>query len=814
MKIHFQNFRCYSNHEFDLGLQGLTLLSGPSGIGKTTIMLGINFALFGKGTKLISEGKTSCKVTLDCFGIKIVRSKGPNKLSVYYTDNLFEGDAAQSVIDNKFSKIFDVIGYISQNDSGSFILKRPLEKLEFLERFACSGIDMIALKKEIKELLLMETTRLKEIQSKIDAIEELHKTLQKPTKIPFPLGKKKDKEKSIKNELIRLSNTEKSIKHISTKLDLFTKELNDVNLLNSQVTIWESTIEEVKTKIDDREVVISNSTFIGEEQLEIYQEDLEILISQRRLAFIQEKYDEKKLLLSSLMDNEEREIQERIIQIDEELQEEYSEEKLNVLISEVRKKQDDLRSLEHLESKISHNKVTGKDIEIIELKLSENSKELEKMEELSEKLKLQKEIYKCPSCDSAVKIEGTKLILVKDCIQNEGDLDALLHNISSKKKEIGKVQKELTVSSMKRKIYLEAKEEMKELKSKYTKLESMEELTDLLQEYRDSKTKRNKLNHEKKEKLNRLENKIYSKSIKQLEIELQSDGKRLAKLSKNKELSRQTEKTENELINIIKKQEKEKEIIDRSLNEINAYKKELEKLMQLIKSKQNLHRSKYKKMRTVDEVNMLLQKYTQQLNDLEQAKLIHLENKSKIDEYKKYQEKLEEYNRIIDTIGKYKVQEKIYLDKVETIDKFKRKVNEAENLSLESVINSINCHAQTYLDQFFQEDPISVILIPFKETKTSKKPQIVVDIEYKGIKSDLSMLSGGETSRVVLAFTLALGEIFNTPLILLDECTSSLDQELTSTIISALRDSFKDKLVIVIAHQCVTGLFDQVVKLS
>jgi len=64
-----------------------------------------------------------------------------------------------------------------------------------------------------------------------------------------------------------------------------------------------------------------------------------------------------------------------------------------------------------------------------------------------------------------------------------------------------------------------------------------------------------------------------------------------------------------------------------------------------------------------------------------------------------------------------------------------------------------------------------------------------------------------------LAYTLALSEIFNTPLMLLDECTASLDQDLTSDVFEGIREHFGGKLVLIIAHQVVSGTFDKVIKL-
>ena len=81
------------------------------------------------------------------------------------------------------------------------------------------------------------------------------------------------------------------------------------------------------------------------------------------------------------------------------------------------------------------------------------------------------------------------------------------------------------------------------------------------------------------------------------------------------------------------------------------------------------------------------------------------------------------------------------------------------------------------------------------------------------MQCDISMLSGGESARVSLAFTLALSEIFNSPIIMLDECTASLDEELTNTVFNSIKSTFNDKLVIIVAHQISEALFDKVIQL-
>ena len=44
MKITLKNFRCYEDKTFDFGDNGLTLLSGGSGTGKTSLMMAIDFS--------------------------------------------------------------------------------------------------------------------------------------------------------------------------------------------------------------------------------------------------------------------------------------------------------------------------------------------------------------------------------------------------------------------------------------------------------------------------------------------------------------------------------------------------------------------------------------------------------------------------------------------------------------------------------------------------------------------------------------------------------------------------------------------------
>ena len=68
-KIILENIRSYENHEMEF-IEGSTLLSGDIGSGKTSILLSIEFALFGlqpgqRGSSLLRNGKDSGKVIIE-----------------------------------------------------------------------------------------------------------------------------------------------------------------------------------------------------------------------------------------------------------------------------------------------------------------------------------------------------------------------------------------------------------------------------------------------------------------------------------------------------------------------------------------------------------------------------------------------------------------------------------------------------------------------------------------------------------------------------------------------------------------------------
>ena len=64
MKLELSNFKCHEYKEFEFEENSVVLVSGKSGIGKTSIIEAIVFVLFGSGRKIVKYGQKSCYVRL------------------------------------------------------------------------------------------------------------------------------------------------------------------------------------------------------------------------------------------------------------------------------------------------------------------------------------------------------------------------------------------------------------------------------------------------------------------------------------------------------------------------------------------------------------------------------------------------------------------------------------------------------------------------------------------------------------------------------------------------------------------------------
>ena len=816
MKITLKNFRCYENETFDFGENGITLLSGSSGAGKTSILLGIYFALFGTGSKLAMYGKSSCTVTLEFDGMTITRSKRPNRLVV---NSIYEDDAGQSVIDKKFGDSFKTTGYISQNARDSFILMSPIEKLGFLEKFAFQDINLSRIKKRCKDLIKERNENLLKTTSQLEMATLMLEELSEPEKIEFPLKcSKKNRAKAINNETIRSKNTCTLIKRCKKKIVSLQKELHSLQVLNAQITSKKDSLDSIVEKLADMSLEESTIEYDGDEKLQEYQDQLSILISLRELTLLQERYDEDVLRLENMKENEKVDKDEKIKSIEDSIWQEYTKNDCMTTIKDYQQIIKDLEKLDDLKTDLDRYVVDEDQLAKYIEELAAEKDKIEEKKKLLDKLEMQQEIFQCPSCSVQLRFQDDDLQILENSITTEiheqEDIDMVSNEIDKLKRKIRSLESSIPIKQNKLERHKELSKSIQLITEQYEEIPDLSEMKKDLEYIRSYKSSQEELDRQLTDLKS---NDSYSSTISSFEKSLRKQALKIKGLKKeNKKYDKDIDEEELRLNIITQKRNKEKlESFSQETRKLNSEKITYEKD---IKSCTEEHTEKYKKIRDVSTLEGKIQINLSELSALEKKQEEHRVNVENIEKYQEYKKALDTYNSWstkIETLKKEEIEcRKLYA----SATLLKEKILEAESIAMLNVISSINTHTQGYLEAFFPDNPISVKLVPFKETKSGKtvkrKPQINLEIEYKGMEADINMLSGGELSRVILSFALALGEMFNTPMMLLDECTASLDQELTGVVMDGIRELFSGKLVLIIAHQVVKGQFDKVIQIG
>lgn len=138
----------------------------------------------------------------------------------------------------------------------------------------------------------------------------------------------------------------------------------------------------------------------------------------------------------------------------------------------------------------------------------------------------------------------------------------------------------------------------------------------------------------------------------------------------------------------------------------------------------------------------------------------------------------------------------------------------AEMITLERMIDILNSTASIYLNEMF-EDKIDILLQTRRELLSGdERDKISLRVFYRGMEyNSIDHLSGGERQRANLAFLLAVCNIVGTPLLLLDECLNSLDEETHMSIVDYIRTFTENRLILVVSHEALEGKFDDIIEI-
>uniref|UniRef100_A0A6C0CYZ2 Rad50/SbcC-type AAA domain-containing protein n=1 Tax=viral metagenome TaxID=1070528 RepID=A0A6C0CYZ2_9ZZZZ len=817
MKVTLNNFRCYKNNTFDFGDNGLILISGVSGQGKTTILLAIYFALFGNGIKVQSYGSSSCAVTLEFEDLVITRTKRPNRLVV---NDTYEDEVAQEIINRRFGIAFDVTSYISQNALNSFILMSPTDKLEFIEKFAFKDVDLGKIKEISKKLIYDRHEILNDTISKLELSTNVLNEMEKPEEVKFPYKTKKSIEEVTNNEHIKYKNCNTLLTRHRKKLRILQDQLSAIKVMNATVDGKESILGDLQNKISKIKTEISSISFIGDERLVIYKRHLRYLISTKELTVMKKQYDTDLLKLNQMKIQEFGEYQAQIENIKNTLWIEYTKEELQDLIQETKTTISDLeRMVKYIDELAQYEAISDEILTEKREKLERLRLELEEKIQLQNLWKTQKESYTCPSCTKKLRFKDNLLYLLENL--PEIDLNTDIDNLQKVINTLKTTLKKLEISIPEEEYKLQRKNklicEISEIKNNYDELPDIISLKEDLQYLLDYDIKNNELERKLVKVKQCIKNEKFSSSYETFCHSVTAMAGEINRLENNSYAQNMDPECinfdEEQIRHIIVTQEQQKKYLSELTTRLGDYQLEVQNHTEILEKIRGQYIKQYEKIVTEDELISNIEDIDKEILAVEERKEVIENTLSIIEKYKIYSEKITEYDNWTQKVSELKTQELEQRDLYAAATLLKEKILEAESIYISSIVDSINIHASVYLEHFFPDNPMSVQLQSFKYTKKNVKPQISAIIHYKDMECDLNTLSGGELSRVILAYTLALAEIFNSPLLLLDECTASLDETSASNVFETIKEHFNNKMCIVIGHQMVAGMFDHVISL-
>lgn len=915
MQLKLKNFRCHENEVFEF-YEGIMLVKGASGSGKSSIFEAINFCLYGEGKKVIKYGSKSCEVEMTWKNYVIHRGKNPNKFNVYDTaaKTKYEDACAQEIIFSIFGKYFTMGGYLSQMNTNSFINLNSVEKLKFLEKIAFGENNNIdELKEKRKKVLKKLETNLVEVRSKIEFVEKINEKDPIDESIKeynFPVRCKiADRTLAEKNTDTIIKNETGRIHKNRENLGLKKKEYDDVINLENRIFDIEKGIIENNTRIEEINYIIGND--IKYDESEYADKKNEFINIKKEIAskteIVRENEDNNikiykskkalKIYKSKLKDLEEIEqnnnletLNEDLVDVKNTISRKETEIKINKLREEINKskekfeiiqekekenninilKLNELYTNDELNSNISfYKKYTKNIIEYNKLKLL-YEKDINCNEEYT---KICKKIEKnncvismCPTCGENLKVEsGGKLYVYCKEEANEEE--------ENEEEDLEKMKNEVCKKIIENEMI---KKKMNEFEEMYEELDTPEKSIENYNYYVELKKERNELENTINEfnklkqvlldlgkKIKEKENEIslcesqmcsseyYKYDINELKDMLDRKKENIYKVNSCIEEKKKLDEKIDEMVTIISKIERksigeeevkniklciedmmreeerinnrvvEMEIKRNKMVGLNNEKKRLED--QTIDKKRQCCKIKNDHMTAYNYKDEYIKKESIYADIKNIEDVITEKNEIKIKNEKIKEEITKWKNNMI--IVKKNKERKKELDGLKdeenaciqyctAIDIFKRKIIETESMLLGQLIGTINAYANIYIDGFFQDQIITVELSPYKKLKKSSKNQINLILTYKGEECDFNNLSGGEQTRIILAYTMAFSEILYSPVVMLDEAMSSLDQDTTDIVSKTIKYNCKNKIVILIAHQVVQGNFDRIISLD
>lgn len=304
---------------------------------------------------------------------------------------------------------------------------------------------------------------------------------------------------------------------------------------------------------------------------------------------------------------------------------------------------------------------------------------------------------------------------------------------------------------------------------------------------------------------------VQSISVSNFEDEIKS---KLEKLNKD---IKSFEDHLSELHLALKDMQKNKVLFEENENEINILEKKYVKAQEIIEANKmllplpDLDEKIENIYNKTEELNSDLHKFSQIKNESQsilQQIARNKDIKSKISDYESKLKSTKEY--LLKIQDEKETAKKLFSGCSEIAEVWQKSMLE----SLEGIIDDINFRATYWLD-ILLDGRVKARLKTTKKLKSKDKEISTINLELTCDGQVLESLneddlSGGQFSRLVLAFQLALSDMYNSPVLMLDESLQGCDAHTQEICIDAIKEISDRKLVIMVEHHTQDHFFDEV----
>ena len=751
------NFKCWTHKVIEIP-KGVTLLLGRSGVGKTSICDALFYVITGKKPAIMpTYGKSSTKVSLAIPNLgELTRTNRPRQLTLVQENKTYEDKDAQAIVDTWAEYNFSKVSYLKQQTLTSFMYWPPSEKMKFFQNFCVQGEWSKEFTEKLKLSQKNTTKRYNYLEGSANTLKE---TLKQFERMKFSEKSEKETELTILEVSGKVREREKKLSNIENRLITVSAKIS--NALTAK-----SRSERLKRELADKNGAFLSSDFSLRHRATELRNEYEKLVKDYNSSQDGKRYkNEIGILKENVQDLETKIGKLGTTAVDSGLIELKRKTKEYIRIAETIKNLQSKRRDDDFEKKITDSE------EIIKVSRMQ-------IDSITSK--------QCPSCEVHLVAKDGKLVEVTP-IPSNSTVDDLLSKVDKHQRKKRKYQMYKTNNdSVAESIKLEKRQKTlieNDWKPRVSKsnLSLSESPSSILQSvrYEINAQKQNKNNYDS-----------WTQLRQKYTLELQSVQLRLKEcvdvLISEEQVERARKKMKDANAQKLEHARYEYEIL--------SLKKQLEQC-------DDVNQDDLKKMQSAKEELSRVRKILKDENTEFAETLCQLRSElNSIESKKQY---VCSKNKLKDVQNQMNICNKRYENELFIQTQLKKILSEV----LFEVLDDINEKAKVYIDNFFED--MSVNIVPI----TKEKNKIDISIIYKTEQCQFKSLSGGEQQRIVAAFALAISEMYNTPLLILDEVTSNLDSESTSIVMSSLLRRNSNAYTVVIAHQVVEGKFNNTISL-